>query len=87
MYDIKIGSEQMGTNGFMNQIMQHHEDFDNLVKDFEDAIAAGYNPNNIKIVLFEKNNLTENDLSTREKETLIKKVESAYASQNGGYYV
>ena len=87
MYEMRIGSAEMGRNGFMNQVMQHHEDFDNLVKDFEDAIAAGYNPNNVKDTLFKKNNLTEDELSIRERETLIRKVEAAYSASNGGYYI
>lgn len=78
MYDFSISG--MGSNGFMNQIMQSQQNADTLIKDFEDAIAAGYNPNEIKDEVFAKRHLTEGDLTYNDQQRLIRKVEAAWKS-------
>ena len=83
MYDYSITG--MGHNGFMNQIMQSQQDTDILIKDFENAIAAGYNPNEVRDDIFAKRNLSENDLTYNDKQRLIRKVEAIWQeAQKGG---
>ena len=76
----QIGIVGMGKNGFMNQIMQSQQDTDTLIQDFEAAIAAGYNPNDIKQQIFEARGMSEDDLTYNDKQRLIKKIEAAWKS-------
>lgn len=83
MYDFSISG--MGSNGFMNQIIQSQQNADTLIKDFENAIAAGYNPNEIRDEIFAKRNLTEDDLTYNDKQRLIRKVEAAWKTAQEAY--
>ena len=83
MYDYSISG--MGHNGFMNQIMQSQQDTDMLIKDFEEAIAAGYNPNDIRDEIFAKRNVSESDLTYNDKQRLIRKVEAAWKTAQEAY--
>ena len=83
MYDFSVSG--MGHNGFMNQIMQSQQDTDMLIKDFEEAIAAGYNPNDIRDEIFAKRNVSESDLTYNDKQRLIRKVEAAWKTAQEAY--
>lgn len=73
-------------NGAEVMIMERMQRLDVLVKDFERAIAAGYNPNYVKDEIFRKRGITESDLTKSEIESLEKRISAIYKSyQSRGY--
>lgn len=67
-------------NGMQAMIMQSQENLYHVLPDFEAAIAAGYNPNDVKSVIFDKYNLTDADFTDFDAKTLVTKVEAMYNS-------
>lgn len=65
-------------NGMQAMIMQSQENLERVLPDFEAAIAAGYNPNDVKDQIFQKYNLTESDFTDFDAKTLVSKVEQMY---------
>lgn len=73
-------------NGFHMMIMQSQEDTDKLIKAFENAINAGYNPNVVQDEIYRKVGVSPSDLTPEDRYRLARKVESIYkARYNGGY--
>ena len=60
--------------------MQSQQNVDILIKDFEQAIAAGYNPNVVIEQVFRNRGINENDLTDSDKRRLERKVEQIYQS-------
>ena len=46
MFNMSVNG--LGKNGFVNYILQSQQDTDLLIKDFEDAIRKGLNPNEVE---------------------------------------
>ena len=69
-------------NGLQARVMQSQEYLDALLKDFEKAIIAGYNPNQVKPQIFAKYGITEADLTAFDAQLLKKKVEAIAAAHN-----
>lgn len=65
-------------NGMQTMIMQSQENLERVLPDFEAAIAAGYNPNDVKDQIFQKYNFTESDFTDFDAKTLVSKVEQMY---------
>lgn len=85
MYNFGING--IGTNGFMNQIMQSSSDADLLIKDFENAIKAGYDPNDVKDSILKQRGIKESDLTDSDIARINRRVEKIYESHlRGGQY-
>lgn len=67
-------------NGMQAMIMQSQSNLDMVLKDFEAAIAAGLNPNDVKDEILAKRNLKESDFTSFDIATLNRKVEQIYKS-------
>ena len=67
-------------NGMQAMIMQSQSNLDIVLKDFEAAIAAGLNPNDVKDEILAKRNLKESDFTSFDIATLNRKVEQIYKS-------
>jgi hypothetical protein len=70
-----------GLNGFSTMVMQRDQDIQNVIKDFEAAIAAGLNPNQVKDTILKDNGITH--LTAAESTYIVKKVEEIYKSRRG----
>ena len=82
----KINGDFGHPNGFNMMIMQSQEDTDKLIKAFENAINAGYNPNVVQDEIYRKVGVSPSDLTPEDRYRLTRKVESIYkARYNGGY--
>lgn len=82
-----FGLTDMGRNGFMNQIMQSSSDADLLIRDFENAIKAGYNPNDVKDNILKQRGIKESDLTDSDIARINRRVEKLYESHlHGGQY-
>lgn len=79
---MQVGLTGMGNNGFMNYVMQSQQNTDMLIHDFEQLIAAGYNPNTIKEQAFANRGISESDLTDLDKKRLQRKVEEIYQAYN-----
>lgn len=66
-------------NGFQTMTMQRQQDIDNIISDFEKAIAAGYNPNLVQAEIFARNGITH--LTDAEFERIVRRVEEIYQSR------
>ena len=81
-------SQGVMTNGFVNgfscMVFQHQMDLENAVKDFENAIKSGLDPNDAAPHILRKNNLT--NLSREDKAYLERKIEAIYESHNNTRY-
>ena len=62
-------------------ILQSHQNLRNILPDFEKAIEAGYNPNNVKDEIFKAHNLTESDFTELDKKELVKKVDAIWKAK------
>lgn len=69
-------------NGVQGMIMQSSENADNVIADFEEAIAKGYNPNFIIDQILENRGLTEADFTDSDILRINRKVESIYKMMN-----
>lgn len=69
-------------NSMKTMIMQSQRNLERVIPDFEAAIAAGYNPNDVKDSIFKKYNLTDNDFTGSDVNILIRKVEEIYKIHN-----
>jgi hypothetical protein len=67
-------------NGAQVMAMQSKRNLDRVLPDFEEAIAAGYNPNDVKDVIFEKYHLSDSDFTDFDARLLVSKVENMYKS-------
>lgn len=67
-------------NGMQAMIMQSQYNLERVLSDFEVAIAAGLNPNDVKDQIFKKYKITDADFTDFDAKTLIKKVEAMYKS-------
>jgi hypothetical protein len=65
-------------NGMQAMIMQSQENLERVLPDFEAAIAAGYNPNDVKDQIFDQYNLTDDDFTDFDAKLLVQKVEAMY---------
>ena len=65
-------------NGMQAMIMQSQENLDKVLEDFETAIAAGLNPNDVKDEILAKRKLKESDFTTFDIAILNRKVEAMY---------
>ena len=70
-----------GLNGFSAMVMQREQDIQNVIADFEKAIAAGYNPNTVKDVILQEHGITK--LTAAESARITKRVEEIYRSKGG----
>lgn len=77
---MQVGLTGMGNNGFMNYVMQSQRNTDILIKDFEQLIAAGYNPNTVIDQAFSNRGIKQSDLTDTDKKRLQRKVEELYQS-------
>ena len=68
-------------NGFQAMVMQRQQDIDDVIKDFERAIAAGYNPNEVKDIILQNHGITR--LTAAETERITRAVENIYRSKKG----
>ena len=68
-------------NGFQTMVMQRQQDIDNVIRDFEVAVAAGYNPNLVQGEIFAKYGISH--LTAAESERITRAVEKAYHSKKG----
>lgn len=66
-------------NGFQAMVMQRQQDIDNIIADFEKAIAAGYNPNLVQAEILARHGITH--LTAAESEKITRKVEEIYQSR------
>lgn len=65
-------------NGAQVKVMQSQEYTDQLIKEFEEAIAAGYDPNEVTSEVFEKVGCTSADLTDFDRQRLRATVENIY---------
>lgn len=70
-----------GLNGFSAMVMQRQQDIDNIIADFEKAIAAGYNPNEVRDTILKQNGITR--LTAAESAHITRKVEEIYQAKRG----
>ena len=77
---MKIGLTDMGKNGYMNYIMQSQQNVNTIIKDFENALSAGCDPNLVLQQVFEKRGIKEYDLTTTDKKKLERRVQEIYAA-------
>ena len=68
-----------GLNGFSAMVMQREQDIQNVIHDFEKAIAAGYNPNEVRDTILKQNGITR--LTAAESARITRKVEEIYQSR------
>lgn len=71
-------------NGMQGMIMQSAENADNVIADFEEAIAKGYNPNLIINQILANRGLTEADFTESDILRINRKVESVYRTMQKG---
>ena len=79
-----MGVNGLGKNGFVNYILQSQQDTDLLIKDFEDAIRKGLNPNEVEDQIYRARKVTPQDLTINDQRRLKRKVEEIWASNKGG---
>lgn len=77
---MKIGLTDMGKNGYMNYIMQSQQNVNTIIKDFENALSAGCDPNLVLQQVFEKRGIREYDLTATDKKKLERRVQEIYAA-------
>ena len=77
---MQIGLVGMGTNGFMNHIMQSDQDYNKIMKTCEELLAMGYGPAIVIEHACSRNGININSLTDVDKQRLIKKVEEVYNS-------
>lgn len=77
---MKIGLTDMGKNGYMNYIMQSQQNVNTIIKDFENALSAGCDPNLVLQQVFEKRGIREYDLTATDKKKLERRVQEIYAT-------
>ena len=65
-------------NGIQTFIMQSAENADNVIADFEEAIAKGYNPNSVIDIILSNRGLTEEDFTNSDIKRINKRVEAIY---------
>ena len=68
-------------NGFSAMTMQRGQDIENVIADFENAIAAGYNPNEVQETILKQNGITH--LTAAESAYITRKVEKIYQAKRG----
>jgi hypothetical protein len=69
-------------NGMQAMVMQSQENLYRVLPDFEAAIAAGYDPNDVKAQIFRKYGITEDDFTDFDAKTLVSKVEQMYKANH-----
>lgn len=71
-------------NGFQTMVMQRQMDLDNIIRDFEAAIAAGYNPNanEVQSQILNKYSISK-DLTLSEMNYIESRVEKIYQAKRG----
>ena len=78
--DFSQGAYMSGRlNGFQAMAMQRQQDIDNVISDFENAIAAGYNPNLVQAEILARYGITH--LTAAESEKITRRVEEIYQSR------
>ena len=82
MFNMEING--LGQNGFVNYILQSQQDTDLLIKDFEDAIRKGLNPNEVEDQIYRARKVNPKDLTINDQRRLKRKVEEIWASNKGG---
>ena len=82
MFNMSING--LGENGFVNYILQSQQDTDLLIKDFEDAIRKGLNPNEVEDQIYKARKVNPKDLTINDQRRLKRKVEEIWASNKGG---
>ena len=69
-------------NGADFAIMHSQACIKMVIPEFENAIAAGYDPNIVKDMIFAKFSISEDDFTSSDRKLLQRKVEEIYQSQN-----
>ena len=82
MFNMSVNG--LGQNGFVNYILQSQQDTDLLIKDFEDAIKKGFNPNEVEEQIYRARKVNPKDLTINDQRRLKRKVEEIWASNKGG---
>ena len=82
MFNMSVNG--LGKNGFVNYILQSQQDTDLLIKDFEDAIRKGLNPNEVEDQIYRARKVNPKDLTINDQRRLKRKVEEIWASNKGG---
>ena len=82
MFNMSVNG--LGQNGFVNYILQSQQDTDLLIKDFEDAIRKGFNPNEVEDQIYRARKVNPKDLTINDQRRLKRKVEEIWASNKGG---
>ena len=82
MFNMSVNG--LGQNGFVNYILQSQQDTDLLIKDFEDAIRKGLNPNEVEDQIYRARKVNPKDLTINDQRRLKRKVEEIWASNKGG---
>ena len=82
MFNMSVNG--LGQNGFVNYILQSQQDTDLLIKDFEDAIRKGFNPNEVEDQIYKARKVNPKDLTINDQRRLKRKVEEIWASNKGG---
>ena len=82
MFNMSVNG--LGQNGFVNYILQSQQDTDLLIKDFEDAIRKGLNPNDVEDQIYRARKVNPKDLTINDQRRLKRKVEEIWASNKGG---
>ena len=82
MFNMSVNG--LGENGFVNYILQSQQDTDLLIKDFEDAIRKGLNPNEVEDQIYRARKVNPKDLTINDQRRLKRKVEEIWASNKGG---
>lgn len=72
-------------NGYDAMVETHLESYDVVMEQFERAIEAGYNPNNVKADCFKKAGIKEEELTDSQKKRLITDVEKLYKQYHYRY--
>ena len=82
MFNMSVNG--LGENGFVNYILQSQQDTDLLIKDFEDAIRKGLNPNEVEDQIYKARKVNPKDLTINDQRRLKRKVEEIWALNKGG---
>ena len=69
-------------NGADVMIMESAANLDKVLPDFEEAIRAGLNPNDVKDEIFSRYNISDADFTQMDARKLQRRVEEIYTQYN-----
>jgi hypothetical protein len=62
-------------------ITESRTNLEMVMPDFEKAIAAGYNPNDVKDMIFKSHQIDESDFTDVDKKELVRRVDNIWKAE------